>query len=141
MVRVVGRLERLGDSLLDFARARPPRIAPASIRTIIDEAMTLVPLRQQGASHIELINTVPDSLIVPCDGDRLVQVFVNLLRNAVDATRAGIRARPRGPSPARGRRTVTVEADTSFRDGAAWAQIRVIDEGSGIDPAILPPRL
>lgn len=137
MVRVVGRLERLGDSLLDFARARPPRIAPASIRTIIDEAMTLVRLDRE-ARHIELINTVPDSLIVPCDGDRLVQVFVNLLRNAVDATRAGDSRTPAQAHPPHATHAVTVEADTSFRDGAAWAQIRVIDEGSGIDPAILP---
>lgn len=131
MVRVVGRLERLGDSLLDFARARPPRIAPASIRTVIDEAMTLVRLDRE-ARHIDLVNAVPDSLVVPCDGDRLVQVFVNLLRNAVDATRS---ADVRAPSATH---KVTVEADTSLRDGAAWAQIRVIDEGSGIDPAILP---
>lgn len=136
MVRVVGRLERLGDSLLDFARARPPRIAPASIRTVIDEAMTLVRLDRE-ARHIELINTVPDALVVPCDGDRLVQVFVNLLRNAVDATRAGD-SRTTGHAAPHATHAVTVEADTSVRDGATWAQIRVIDEGSGIDPAILP---
>lgn len=131
MVRVVARLERLGDSLLDFARVRPPRIAPASIRAIIDEAMTLVRLDRE-ARHIDLINNVPDAFIVPCDGDRLVQVFVNLLRNAVDATRA---ADPRAQTNSH---RVTVEAETSVRDGAAWAQIRVIDEGTGIDPAILP---
>jgi len=135
MVRVVGRLERLGDSLLDFARARQPRIAPASIRTIVDEAVTLVRLDRE-ARHIDLVNNVPDSLVVPCDGDRLIQVFVNLLRNAVDATRsAGDRSA--GASSA-ATHAVTVEADTTLRDGASWAQIRVIDEGSGIDPAILP---
>lgn len=135
MVRVVGRLERLGDSLLDFARARPPRIAPAAIRTIVDEAMTLVRLDRE-TRHIDLANNVPESLIVLCDGDRLVQVFVNLLRNAVDATRT---AQVRGPSvPLQATHAVTVEADTTVRDGATWVQIRVIDEGPGIDPAILP---
>src|SRR6185436_11426017 len=38
MVRVVGRLERLGDSLLDFARARPPQTSPVELRAIVDEA-------------------------------------------------------------------------------------------------------
>lgn len=134
MVRVVGRLERLGDSLLDFARARQPRIAPASIRTIVDEAVTLVRLDRE-ARHIDLMNNVPDSLVVPCDADRLIQVFVNLLRNAVDATRS---AGDRSAGASSATHAVTVEADTTLRDGAPWAQIRVIDEGSGIDPAILP---
>lgn len=133
MVRVVARLERLGESLLDFARARPPRVAPASIRGVIDEAMTLVRLDRE-ARHIDLVNMVPESLVVPCDADRLVQVFVNLLRNAVDATRT---ADHHGPGHAATHK-VSVEADTSLRDGVTCAQIRVIDEGSGIDPAILP---
>ncbi|MCU0688653.1 MAG: hypothetical protein MUE97_02775, partial [Phycisphaerales bacterium] len=38
LVRVIGRLERLSDSLLDFARARPPRSRRVPLAPLIDEA-------------------------------------------------------------------------------------------------------
>ena len=140
MVRVVARLERLGESLLDFARVRPPRIAPAAIREVVDEAITLVRLDRE-ARDVEFHNTVPAEFLVPCDGDRLVQVFVNLLRNAVDASRAkkySTSANFNLLTGASSLRTVVIEADCAMRDATQWAQIRVMDNGPGIDPSILP---
>jgi len=84
LLRVVGRLERLSESLLDFARARPPASRSTTLRPLVDEAATLVRLDRDAAA-VEIINEVPDGLTAWCDGDRMVQVFVNLLRNAVDA--------------------------------------------------------
>jgi signal transduction histidine kinase len=140
MVRVVGRLERLGESLLDFARVGPLRFSSTNMKPVVDEAITLVRLDRE-ASEIEIANLVPDGFVVRCDGDRMVQVFVNLLRNAVDAMRRpGTRA---GEGPGAGlaattERTIRVEADRSSRDGTPWAHLRVVDTGPGIDPAILP---
>jgi signal transduction histidine kinase len=95
MLRVVRRLERLGDSLLDFARVRPPQTAPVLVRTIVDEALTLVRLDRQ-TGDADLINEVPESLVAECDGDRMVLVLVNLVRNGVDAARSSRRR----PAPA-----------------------------------------
>lgn len=130
MARVVGRLERLGESLLDFARVRPPQYRSAALRTLVQEAATLVRLDRE-AGDVEISNRVSEVLTAECDADRLVQVFVNLLRNAVDAVRS--RATPSSP-----RGTVDIEASRTLRDGRAWIILTITDDGPGIDAAILP---
>ncbi|MBA4039449.1 MAG: hypothetical protein C0468_03855, partial [Planctomyces sp.] len=83
--RVIGRLEKLGESLLDFARVRPPSAAPTELRPLVEEAWTLVRLDRQ-AQRVRMENRVPEGLEAMCDGGRMLQVLVNVLRNAVDAT-------------------------------------------------------
>jgi signal transduction histidine kinase len=131
MVRVVRRLERLGDSLLDFARARPPETRPVELRSIVDEASTLVRL-DRGGADVEFSNSVPADLLVECDADRMVQVLVNLLRNSVDA----IRTRPpeNGSAPPG---QIDIGAEVSPRDGQDWAAMTITDNGPGIDSEVL----
>lgn len=134
MLRVVGRLERLGESLLDFARARSTRSSPTTLRPLVDEAITLVRLDRE-ARDIEISDEVPDSLIVECDADRIMQVMVNLLRNAIDAVQSRLSARP-GRTEAGG--SVVVRAAALEREGAQWVCITITDDGPGIDPDLLP---
>lgn len=128
MLRVVGRLERLGDSLLDFARARPPTLRPAVFREIAEEAITLVRLDRGGGVRIE--NLIPQDLVVACDADRIVQVLVNLIRNARNA----LAERPGSTTDP----CVFVDATRALRDHRPWATITIRDNGPGIDPAVLP---
>lgn len=131
--RVVGRLEKVSEGLLDFARARSPESRPTCIREVVDEAITLVRLDREAAAPggaVEIVNAVPEAVRVECDGDRMIQVFVNLVRNAADALRG--RRRVDGPG------TIRIEAETTRKDGAAWISIRVIDDGPGIDKDLLP---
>lgn len=149
MLRVVSRLERLGDSLLDFARARPPHTSPVVLRSVVDEAVTLVRL-DRDASGAEFVNLVPESLVVECDGDRMVQVLVNLLRNAADALGAHAPRRHRtarrsllpyepGAIPAAPREPgrIVIDAELAERDGREWVSLTVTDNGPGIDPDLL----
>lgn len=128
LLRVVGRLERLSESLLDFARVRPPASKPTPIRPLVDEAWTLVRL-DRDARRVEFTNGVPADLIVACDGDRIVQVFVNLLRNAVDATTSQ-GAEQQDPM-------ISVFAGEQQRAGERWASITITDSGPGVAPEIL----
>ncbi|MFZ4574541.1 MAG: sensor histidine kinase [Phycisphaerales bacterium] len=132
MKRVVGRIERLGESLLDFARARPPRLVTSSVGVILREAATLVSLDRE-TSGVPVTLDVRDDLDLACDPDRLVQVFVNLIRNAAEAVKSRAHS-PRDPETP----GVRLIAGTSTRDGREWVAVRVIDDGPGIDPAILP---
>ena len=129
MLRVVGRLERLSDSLLDFARVRPPRLAQTNIAALVNEAWTLVLLDRTISGQVEFVNSLDERLVVPCDSDRMLQVFVNLLRNAADAMLEA--------PGANGRRCVTVTAEHQARDGRTWTSILIADEGPGLDPSIL----
>ncbi|MEM7754675.1 MAG: ATP-binding protein [Planctomycetota bacterium] len=130
LARVIVRLERLGESLLDFARARETTAARAELGPLVDEAITLVRLdRETGAMPLE--NRVGSGVVAEVDSDRVLQVFVNLIRNAVDAVRL-VRT---GDAAERG---VRVTAERLERDGGCWVVVRVEDDGPGIDPRILP---
>jgi C4-dicarboxylate-specific signal transduction histidine kinase len=129
MVRVVRRLERLGDSLLDFARVRPPESRPVNVRGIAEEAVTLVRL-DRDVGEVEVVNRVDGDLVVECDGDRMVQVLVNLVRNSVDAVRSS------STEGARSRRVV-IAAETAERESQQWVSISVSDNGPGIHPDVL----
>jgi len=116
-------LERLGDSLLDFARARPPSYSASELSPLADEAWTLISL-DRDASGIAFRNEIPRDLSLEMDADRMTQVFVNIIRNAVDAIH--------------GVGTVTATAVIGHRDGEQWAVIRIADDGPGISPTLFP---
>jgi len=128
MLRVIRRLERLSEGLLDFARVRPPSMDVVQLRDVVEEAWTLVSL-DRGAQAIEFTCALSADAKALGDADRLLQVFVNLLRNAVDAI-------DRSHGTGRGRIKVTEER--SRREGRDWISVMVADNGPGIDPAVLP---
>ncbi len=130
LARVVGRLEKLSDGLLDFARVRPPMNVQADIHKLVEEAQTLVTLDRSNSfrqAGIQIVNHIKPDTQISCDPDRLVQVFVNLIRNAVDAL---VNSKITG-----GR--VDLYAELQTRDGTPWISIRVEDNGPGIDSALI----
>lgn len=129
--RVITRLESLSDSLLDFARARSLEPKACRLTELTEEAASLVRLDRNTMPQgdgIRLANSVPDSLSLECEPDRIIQVLVNLVRNAVNAIR--------GAGQATG--SVSLDAMTTDRDGQRWVQLTVTDTGPGIDPEVLP---
>jgi len=110
--------------LLDFARVRPPLSVRSDVRELVSEAITLVRLDREQTAAIE--SRIAEPLFVSCDADRMVQVFVNLLRNAMEAA-----------GSARGA-LVVVDAGVTERDGHRQAVISIADNGKGIDAAALP---
>lgn len=130
LARVVGRLEKLSDGLLDFARVRPPMSIKADLKTLVEDARTLVVLDRK--DHIEkyklqIINEIAPGTSISCDPDRLVQVFLNLIRNAVDALIVANKIGGR----------VEISAAFETRDGMPWINIRVEDNGPGIESALI----
>jgi signal transduction histidine kinase len=119
MLRVTERLLRISESLVDFARVRKEAVGPVTVRTAVDEAWSLVAIDERAAgAHFE--NRIAEQVAVTGNADRLVQVFVNLLRNAVNAIPTGGH--------------VTVEA----RSLGSMVSITVEDDGPGIPPEVLP---
>ena len=130
LMRVVGRLERVSEGLLDFARVRPPTLGDRDARSLASEAITLIELDRSRTDlgTLRLVNSVPEGLALRCDGDRILQVLVNLVRNGIDSAR---------DAPA-GEHWVTVGGSVSVREGERWVSIVVADTGPGIDPEVLP---
>jgi signal transduction histidine kinase len=124
MGRQIKHLTRLVDDLLDVSRINAGKIelrrAPVDLRDVLEQALSISkpPLTERGHQLEVTIEEGP--LRVFADSVRLVQVFVNLLRNAIQYTDEG------GAICLRCR-----------RDGA-MIEVAVIDNGRGIAPEFLP---
>src|SRR5580704_4148623 len=123
MLRVTQRIRRISESLVDFSRVRKQHMEPVPLRHLIDEAWTLVAIDKKAAAA-RFANRVDAGDVVTGNSDRLVQVFVNLLRNALYAI------------PASGE--IVVHSRRLNRNGQPWVSIAVEDNGPGIAPDVLP---
>ena len=119
MQRVAQRLQRISESLVDFAKVRKQQMEPLAVRPLIDEAWGLVAIDEK-ASAVEFVNNVRAEDRVIGNSDRLVQVFVNLLRNALIAIEQSGRIEVRS------------------RRNLRWVMIAVEDNGRGIPADVLP---
>ena len=123
MLRVTLRLRKISESLVDFARVRKQQMEPVLLRPLIDESWGLVAFDEK-AAEVEFINRVQAGDTVVGNADRLIQVFVNLLRNALLAI-------PQGG-------TIRVESKLMQRAGQSWISCTVLDSGPGIPAHVLP---
>ena len=125
MQRVTHRLRRISESLVDFSRVRKTQMEPTALRPLIEEAWTLVAIDEK-SSHVEFLNYASAEHRVIGNPDRLLQVFVNLLRNALNAI----------GSDSTGR--IEVRTRREQRDGRASIVLTVEDNGQGIPAYVLP---
>jgi len=81
----VQRIDTIVTRLLDFARIKPVHFAPQNMRKILEEVLALVE-NQLRKADIEVMTEFPDTIQeVNADNQRLHQVFLNLVLNALDA--------------------------------------------------------
>ncbi|HEX7971768.1 MAG TPA: HAMP domain-containing sensor histidine kinase [Thiobacillus sp.] len=123
-------------SLLDFSREKEFRKAPVLLRPLVAQTVGFVRGDVSAKSVVQL--SIPDDLSVPADAQRLQQVFVNLIRNALEGLgpdgKIRISAQARHVSgPPEG----TVLGTGCATEGEA-VEICVADNGPGIAPDILP---
>jgi signal transduction histidine kinase len=124
MQRVAQRLRRISESLVDFAKTRKQEMEPVAVRPLIDEAWSLVAIDEK-SSGVEFSNHVRPEDRAIGNPDRLVQVFVNLVRNALNAIESSS-----------GR--IEVRSRRQERGGQPWIVIAVEDNGRGIPADVLP---
>jgi len=123
MIRVTERLRTISEGLVDFARVRKQEMTRVPLRPLMEEAWGLVAIDEK-ASQAHFVNNVSEEDAVEGNADRLMQVFVNLLRNSLDAIEPG--------------GSVCVESRRLQRDGRPWIAICVDDNGPGIPAEVLP---
>ena len=121
ILRETQRIDAIVRVLLGFSHAgtthavaRPERF---DVREAVGEAITLIQLSRK-AKRVSCQVRVPAGLCLDGDRQRLLQVLVNLISNACDASRIG--------------GEVVVEAEQA----AGRLRLRIIDHGAGIDDAV-----
>ncbi|WP_027719009.1 ATP-binding protein [Desulfovirgula thermocuniculi] len=81
----VNRQNRIIQELLDFGRPTKNFIHPVSVSSLIDKVLVFTsPLLRQHKVQLE-VEVEPDLPLIEADGERIKQVFVNLILNAVQA--------------------------------------------------------
>ncbi len=122
MERVTDRLHSISSQLLDFARVRHSATSPVLLAPLIDECWELVAIDDK-AGQVHFQNLVGSSAAVQANPDRMSQVFVNLLRNALhEITVSG---------------HIWVSATLAPADPTRVV-IRVEDDGAGFAEQLLP---
>ncbi len=117
------RLTKLIDDVLDLAKIEAGKftwnMAPVSVSEVIDRAISATSSLFE-AKKLELIRKIePDMPVVTGDSDRLIQVVINLISNAVKFTDAG-----------------SIACSAAMQDGEIV--VSVADSGIGIKPEDQP---
>lgn len=115
----VTRLTRVVGDLSDFGRPRPPEPAVAPVREIFRRVHGLVQSELK-AQKLTMSVQGDSELRLWVDADQLIQVMLNLLLNAIQAT-------PEGG-------LITLR---SARAGEGWVLLEVRDSGRGVPPEAL----
>jgi two-component system, NtrC family, nitrogen regulation sensor histidine kinase GlnL len=131
IVAEVDRIAKLVDRMESFTDTRPLKLRPENIHEVLGHVKKLA---EQGFCRgITITERYDPSLpMVAANRDALIQVFLNLLKNAAEATgqsghvrmttafRPGLKVRPEGGGP-----SVSLPLE-----------VRIIDDGPGVDEAL-----
>lgn len=119
-IRETERLNRVVEDFLRMARPRPSEMRGCRVQEELEMIATLVynTARERGVA-LDL-QPPPTPVVINGDGEKLRQAFLNIIINALQATRPG--------------GSVTVSTELA---GAELCEIRIRDTGTGIDAVTL----
>ena len=122
----IARIERIVNQLLAFARPAPLMIEQVNLHEIVGNAVKLV--GPQASRHQVSVRAslLADADYIAADKDRLQQVLLNLLLNAIQANTDG------------GWIEVVTETEPEAAGQEAFIRLDVRDGGNGIPADILP---
>jgi PAS domain S-box-containing protein len=128
------RLDRIIEDFLRYARSGPADLLPVDFTEVIEEAVLLIKSRSEfGARELRWSPPVERPRVFG-DRNRLIQLFLNLGINAIEATdpnggRINVVIRPRVSAPSQARK--------SGGKLASGVEVEFSDNGSGIEDADL----
>lgn len=122
IAQIEGQADKARDivrTLLEFSRAREYHPQPVNLKKLFEETVVLI--RGQIPTDVAISLECPTDLVFDADKQKLQQVFLNLLKNGIDAVgesgKIWITARPLGTG-----------------EGGEEIEIMVEDNGPGIAP-------
>jgi PAS domain S-box-containing protein len=102
--------------LLDYAREIRLEIEECKLETLLTQTLTTIKIPEK----IKIINNIPNNISIKLDPDKIERVFINLIKNAIDAM-------PNGG-------TITIDSK-QLNDNV---EISFADTGVGIPQNVLP---
>ncbi len=133
------RARNIVRSLLDFARDRDTRHEILPLAPLIDETVRFV--KGQVPTHVAIQIDIPAGINVFGDRQRLQQVFLNLIRNALEAVEGAGHVTLTARQHATARDSIPGKNLMSFGRCASTGEvieIEIRDDGHGIPPELLP---
>jgi len=82
----VARARDIVKGLLEFSRAKEFERKPTSLADVVARSVGLV--SSQVPAGVEILREVPGDIIIPMDAQRMQEVFINLLINALQAIKS-----------------------------------------------------
>lgn len=119
--QLVARMGKITGELKSFARKSPPQSSVIDLRRVIHETVSLLRVRLEQERVVTRVDTPSRAIHGYADANRLEQVLVNLVNNAIDAMRP------------RERRILSI----AVREVDGFAMLSVRDTGSGLTAAAI----
>src|SRR6185437_14926316 len=126
IVEEVNRLNKIVSQFLDYARPYRGEQKPLEVADVLKKTLSLLPKDPQESGALEVVTSFADKMPpVRADAEQLLQVFLNLSLNAIQAIPAG---------GAAGKVYISTALRRATRRGAAAAflEVRFRDTGVGI---------
>jgi PAS domain S-box-containing protein len=127
----IRRLDRILQDLFDITHPRGLRLHPAPLEESVKRAIQCVQELAAGRGVMLKQEVAPRTPAIPHDADQMEQVFINLVKNAIENSPAGatvqVSIERAGPPRAAGRHERLRALGPSVR-------VRVEDQGTGIAP-------
>jgi len=126
MIREIDRLSRLVEQLLTLGAPPTPDPLPLNVHKVIHEVLTLMSTELAAKNHTVRLQIDPSLPDVRGDDTQLTHVFLNLVKNAMEAM------------PDKGTVTITTRMETDFhilrraaRGTGKFLRVEVADTGPG----------
>ncbi|GIV62169.1 MAG: histidine kinase [Rhodothermaceae bacterium] len=123
LLEQIDALKRIADEFSSFARMPTRMLEPLDLNAIIREAVDLM---QEEADFTLELDLHPAPLVLEADREELRRIYINLIKNALQAI-------PEGTSP---RVEITTERQPGDDRTPAWGYSTVSDTGTGIPPEL-----
>ena len=119
MLEQVDRIKKILNSLMSYSHGSDQEftIDEFEVVSVIDDSIKLINLTHKN-KNIEITPSVEESIQLIGDRNRITQVFVNLLSNAIDASKTTS--------------TIDIVCKKVNNGAKVGAEIKIIDYGSGI---------
>jgi len=79
--KAIDHSNKIINDLLDYAREMHLELTECAPRTLVEEATRMI----QVPDRIQIVNKVLEETKVKVDADKIMRVFINLIKNAIDA--------------------------------------------------------